>query len=88
MKPIILTTFVSLCIATVATAETPILTVMTYDSFTSDWGPGPAVEAAFEETCACDLQFVGAGDGAALLAQLKDDCGYYHHHALSYGHTL
>lgn len=71
MKPIILTTFASLCIATVATAETPILTVMTYDSFTSDWGPGPAVEAAFEETCACDLQFVGAGDGAALLARLQ-----------------
>ncbi|MFT6118840.1 MAG: thiamine transport system substrate-binding protein [Yoonia sp.] len=71
MKPIILTTVAGLCMATIATAETPILTVMTYDSFTSDWGPGPAVEAAFEETCACDLQFVGAGDGAALLARLQ-----------------
>ena len=54
-----------------ALAETPVLTVYTYDSFVSDWGPGPAVEAAFEETCACDLQFVGAGDGAALLARLS-----------------
>ena len=52
-------------------AETPVLVVYTYDSFVSDWGPGPAVEAAFEETCACDLQFVGAGDGAALLARIK-----------------
>lgn len=52
-------------------AETPILTVYTYDSFVSDWGPGPAVEAAFEETCGCDLQFVGAGDGAALLSRLQ-----------------
>ncbi len=52
-------------------AETPTLTVYTYDSFVSDWGPGPAVEAAFEETCGCDLVFVGAGDGAALLARLK-----------------
>ncbi len=52
-------------------AETPTLTVYTYDSFVSDWGPGPAIEAAFEETCGCDLQFVGAGDGAALLARLK-----------------
>lgn len=52
-------------------AETPELTVYTYDSFVSDWGPGPAVEAAFEETCGCDLKFVGAGDGAALLARLK-----------------
>lgn len=70
-KPIILTTVAGLCMATMASAETPVLTVMTYDSFTSDWGPGPAVEAAFEETCACDLQFVGAGDGAALLARLQ-----------------
>jgi len=52
-------------------AEAPILTVYTYDSFVSDWGPGPAVEAAFEETCGCDLQFVGAGDGAALLSRLQ-----------------
>ena len=57
--------------ATSAVAETPTLTVYTYDSFVSDWGPGPAVEKAFEEVCGCDLQFVGAGDGAALLARLK-----------------
>jgi thiamine transport system substrate-binding protein len=57
--------------ATSAFAEAPILTVYTYDSFVSDWGPGPAIEAAFEETCGCDLQFVGAGDGAALLARIK-----------------
>ena len=58
-------------LATSAVAETPVLIVYTYDSFVSDWGPGPAVEKAFEETCGCDLQFVGAGDGAALLARLK-----------------
>ena len=51
--------------------ETPVLTVLTYDSFTSEWGPGPAVETAFEATCGCDLQFVTAGDGAALLARLQ-----------------
>jgi len=44
---------------------------MTYDSFVTEWGPGPAIEAAFEATCACDLQFVGTGDGAALLARLQ-----------------
>lgn len=58
-------------LATSAAAETPVLTVYTYDSFVSDWGPGPAVEAAFEDVCACDLQLVGAGDGAALLARIK-----------------
>ncbi len=54
-----------------ATAQTQELTVYTYDSFVSDWGPGPVVEAAFEEICDCDLVFVGAGDGAALLARLQ-----------------
>lgn len=58
-------------IATTAVAETPVLTVLTYDSFTSEWGPGPAIEKAFEATCACDLQFVPAGDGAALLARIQ-----------------
>ncbi|MFW8633780.1 thiamine ABC transporter substrate binding subunit [Cribrihabitans pelagius] len=57
--------------ASAAYAETPELVVYTYDSFISDWGPGPAVEKAFEETCGCDLKLVGAGDGAALLARVK-----------------
>jgi len=58
------------CASAVA-ADTPVLTVYTYDSFISDWGPGPAVEKAFEEVCGCDLNFVGAGDGAALLSRIK-----------------
>ena len=58
-------------VATAAYAETPELTIYTYDSFVSDWGPGPGIERAFEEVCACDLKFVGMGDGAALLARLK-----------------
>mgnify|MGYP001069922564 CR=1 FL=1 len=57
--------------ASMAAAETPELVVYTYDSFVSDWGPGPAVEKAFEAECGCDLKFVGAGDGAALLARIK-----------------
>lgn len=56
--------------ATLAQAETPVLTVYAYDSFTAEWGPGPIIETAFEATCACDLQFVSAGDGAALLARV------------------
>ncbi len=61
----------ALLAASASFAQTPVLKVYTYDSFVSDWGPGPAVEAAFEETCACDLQFVAAGDGAALLARIR-----------------
>ena len=61
----------ALCAASPALAQTPTLNVYTYDSFTSDWGPGPVVEEAFEATCGCDLVFTGAGDGAALLARLR-----------------
>ncbi|KZY04027.1 MULTISPECIES: thiamine ABC transporter substrate binding subunit [unclassified Sulfitobacter] len=57
--------------ASAAYAQAPELTVYTYDSFVADWGPGPAIEKAFEEECGCDLNFVGMGDGAALLARLK-----------------
>jgi len=48
-----------------------VLTVYTYNSFTSEWGPGPALEKDFETQCACDLQWVALEDGAALLARLK-----------------
>ncbi len=47
------------------------LVVYTYDSFTSEWGPGPLVEAAFEAECDCDVTFVGTGDGAAMVARLQ-----------------
>ena len=57
--------------ATAAVADTPELTVYTYDSFVSDWGPGPQVEEAFEAVCGCDLKLVGIEDGAALLARIK-----------------
>ncbi len=51
--------------------EKPVLNVYTYDSFVSDWGPGPAVEKAFEAVCECDLKFTATGDGAALLARVQ-----------------
>lgn len=60
-------------VTTMAAAETPVLQVLTYDSFTSEWGPGPAIEKGFEAVCACDLQFQSAGDGAALLARVQLD---------------
>lgn len=69
------TSILALGLATLATAavaqDRPVLTVLTYDSFTAEWGPGPAIEKAFEESCACDLQFTAAGDGAALLARIQ-----------------
>ena len=60
-----------LLIGSAAFADTPELTVYTYDSFVSEWGPGPVIEAEFEKTCGCDLTLVGVGDGASLLARVK-----------------
>ena len=54
-----------------APAAAADLTVYTYDSFVTEWGPGPVVEAGFETACGCDLAFVAVGDGAALLARLQ-----------------
>jgi len=53
-----------------ASAQAPALHVLTYDSFVSDWGPGPQIEVAFEAVCGCDLVFEAAGDGAAILSRL------------------
>jgi thiamine transport system substrate-binding protein len=51
--------------------DLPVLTVYTYSSFISDWGPGPAVKKAFEAECACTLNFVGVEDGVVLLSRLR-----------------
>ena len=68
-------TTLSICAALTmaASAHAQELRVLTYDSFTSDWGPGPAVEAAFEAECGCDLIFDGAGDGAAARRRAVAD---------------
>ncbi|MCX8507484.1 MAG: thiamine ABC transporter substrate binding subunit [Rhodobacteraceae bacterium] len=59
-----------LAATTVAAENKPVLTVYTYDSFVSEWGPGPAIEKAFEATCGCDLRYVAPGDAGALLSRL------------------
>lgn len=49
----------------------PALTVYTYDSFASEWGPGPVIKTAFEKECECELNFVALEDGASLLNRLR-----------------
>ncbi len=56
---------------TAIAADKPQLTVYTYDSFVSDWGPGPQVKEAFEAVCDCELNLVGVEDGAALLSRIR-----------------
>ncbi|MFT5721805.1 MAG: thiamine transport system substrate-binding protein [Motiliproteus sp.] len=47
------------------------LTVYTYDSFISEWGPGPQLETAFEAQCQCDLKFIAVEDGVSILNRLR-----------------
>ncbi len=58
-------------VASVPAQAEGTLTVYTYESFTAEWGPGPKVEKAFEESCACDVDFVAVADGVALLNRLR-----------------
>lgn len=60
----------ALAFANPASAATP-LTIYTYDSFVSDYGPGKKIKAAFEKTCDCEVVYVTAGDGVALLNKIK-----------------
>ena len=52
-------------------AKTETLTVYTYDSFTSEWGPGPAMKKGFESQCGCELKFVPLEDGVSILNRLR-----------------
>ena len=54
-----------------ANAADKVLTVYTYESFTSEWGPGGKVAEAFEKNCGCDVDYVSVADGVELLTRLK-----------------
>ena len=43
------------------------LTIYTYESFNSEWGPGPVVFKIFEEQCGCKLNVVTPGDSGTVL---------------------
>ncbi|WP_404417858.1 thiamine ABC transporter substrate binding subunit [Marinospirillum sp.] len=47
------------------------LTVYTYSSFTSEWGPGSQIKKAFEDQCGCELNYVSLDDGVSLLNRLR-----------------
>lgn len=60
-----------LLLSTPVFAAKPVLTVYTYDSFSADWGPGPAIKKAFEANCGCELKYVALEDGVSLLNRLR-----------------
>ena len=56
--------------------EVPILRIYTYDSFTAEWGPAPALKAGFEAICGgCIVEWIGADSsiGALRRVQLEGD---------------
>ena len=65
-----LTAAALLAMPTMATAK-PVLTIYTYESFTSEWGPGPQIETAFEATCDCDLNFVSLDSSIGILGRVQ-----------------
>jgi thiamine transport system substrate-binding protein len=71
MKPTLFATACLLATAPMGASASQTLTIYTYDSFVSEWGPGPAVKDAFEAVCGCTVEFVAAGDGAELLARIQ-----------------
>jgi len=65
------------CLPRTAVAnDSQTLTVYTYESFTSEWGPGPVIKKAFEQTCeGCTIEFVPLDSSAGILnrVQLEGD---------------
>ncbi len=70
-KTLLLLTSIALPLAALPAAAQETLTIYTYDSFTAEWGPGPAIERAFEAECGCEVEFVAVADGVALLNRLR-----------------
>ena len=64
-----------LCLTPLATTslagDKPVLTIYTYDSFASEWGPGPVIEEAFEAQCSCDLRFVALDSSIGILGRVQ-----------------
>lgn len=54
----------------VSGAESAEVVVWTYDSFTSEWGPGPVIAEAFKKETGISVRFVTQGDGGALLSKI------------------
>ncbi len=51
-------------------AQAQDLVVYTYDSFNTEWGPGPVVFKAFEAQCGCSVQVIAPGDSGSVLSRV------------------
>jgi len=72
---VVLKAFVVAVLALIAlpamAASTPTLTVYTYQSFASDYGPGPAIKKGFEAECHCTLNYVSIDSAIGALRRIQ-----------------
>jgi thiamine transport system substrate-binding protein len=54
-----------------AQAQNSVLTIYTYDSFASEWGPGPVIAKAFESECECKVNFVALDSSIGILGRVQ-----------------
>lgn len=48
------------------------LIIYTYESFTAEWGPGPAIKEGFEQQCGdCTIEFVALDSSAGILNRVQ-----------------
>jgi len=71
LMPIALAAFLGLAALPAGAEEVPILRIYTYDSFASEWGPGPALKAGFEKDCVCIVEFTTADDAISVLRKVQ-----------------
>ena len=58
-------------VSTASAQEKPEIVIYTYDSFASEWGPGPQIKAEFEKTCNCTVTFVGLDSSVGILGRIQ-----------------
>ena len=78
MKSIIFSLFLLFPIfegVSISTLSAADLTVYTYESFNSEWGPGPIVFKRFEEKCDCKIKVVTPGDSGTVLNRVILEIG-------------
>ncbi len=77
MKTISFRTYSSIALATFTLSFSALssaaqtLNVYTYDSFASDWGPGPKIKENFEKLCDCEVNFVALDSSVGILSRVQ-----------------
>ena len=66
----LLSTLFFLCNFNVNANHAKTLTIYTYDSFVSEWGPGPIIKKKFEEKFNSHLEFISVDSAATLLTKI------------------